>query len=65
MNSYIYSYLASHTFSEDCSEECDVNAYCAEEEDGDRCVCRTGFVGDGHSCLSETYIIIVMGTTVM
>ena len=40
-------------FSEDCSEDCDANANCVQEEDGDRCVCRTGYVGDGYSCLSE------------
>ena len=36
------------------TNDCDVNATCADTEDGYTCACNVGFVGDGFTCVPET-----------
>lgn len=40
-----------------CSEDCDVNAICAYVDNGTKCVCTSGYTGNGYSCKSK-YILV-------
>ena len=39
-----------------CSNLCDVNAHCVQVDGGVKCVCESGYSGDGFSCSCELSI---------
>ena len=46
--------IDTHMCSGDTAS-CDENADCVNTEGGYECVCRTGYIGDGFSCISELH----------
>lgn len=46
--------IDTHMCSEDTAS-CDENADCVNTEGGYECVCGTGYIGDGFSCISELH----------
>lgn len=58
----LYIMLEEHSFSGTavCSEDCDINAICAyiDVDNETKCVCRSGYMGNGYSCTSKILKIV-------
>ena len=39
------------------SDRCDINAACQNTEGSHKCICKTGFEGDGEKCSGKKIII--------
>ena len=37
------------------TDNCDLNSRCIDLEEGFRCICNTGFTGDGSTCQGNIY----------
>ena len=42
---------------EQYQDACDTNANCSDEDDGYRCICQPGFIGNGSECKGKQYFL--------